>query len=97
MPFRIFAGLSIVVLILSACTLFESPATRAMRNTPDYRAGYSDGCATAEMAGRGARIRDEESYRTIRAYSLGWNTGNQVCRTGSPAQPASGPFPEPTP
>jgi len=37
----------LLILPLVACGLFESRQTRALRKTPDYRAGYQDGCNSA--------------------------------------------------
>lgn len=87
---------------LSAC---ESAADRATRNTPDYKAGYSDGCTSA--GGQGAdmsansRVRDEASYQANRAYRTGWDTGFNACRSfqgpaSAPPTPGQGPIPDPT-
>ena len=97
MSFRLYIVLIATSLLLAACGLFESSEMRAMRNTPDYKAGYSDGCASANKTAGSRTIRDENAYRTDRAYSLGWNTGVQMCRTSFPSSPGAGPFAEPTP
>lgn len=96
MSFRIPVALTLAALLLSACSMFESSATRAMRTTPDYRAGYSDGCASANRPTGTSVSRDDNAYKTNRAYSFGWNTGFQMCRTSFPT-PGAGPFAEPTP
>ena len=50
-------------LALSGC---ETRADRAMKNSPDYKAGYSDGCASAGSPGANmrdsGRVRDEQAY-----------------------------------
>jgi hypothetical protein len=98
-------ALSCLILCLSlcGCGLFESPAQRAMRNSPDYKAGYSDGCASASTSGANPRdtslVRDEEAYRTIPAYRSGWGTGFNGCRLYQPSAglpvPGRGPVANP--
>lgn len=100
-----FAALFLLGLTLAACT---SASDRALRKSPDYRAGYSDGCASA--AGPGAnmrdtgRMRDEQAYKANRAYSVGWDTGFNTCRNntqsaggGMPSLPGQGPIADPHP
>lgn len=106
MPFLRFAGPVAAVLLLglslSSC---ESAADRAMKKSPDYKAGYSDGCASAGTPGANMRanggVRDEQAYQANRAYSTGWDTGFHACRSyqapgGMPAAPGQGPIPDPT-
>jgi hypothetical protein len=95
--------LNCVVLALLAagvcgCTMFESRETRLLRQSPDYKAGYSDGCATASAAGTAgatsrAPIRDDTAFRTNRAYNMGWSAGRGMCRTTVAAPPGGGPLP----
>jgi hypothetical protein len=93
---------------LGACSLFLSKETRALRKSPDYRVGYQDGCNSAY--GQGADksqdanfVRDEEAYRTNKAYRTGWGMGRNACRstgyTGTPSQtsPGAGPIRDPYP
>ena len=107
MPAPFALRLSVFLLagvVLSACA---SPSDRALRKSPDYRAGYSDGCASAagpgaNMRGNG-RVRDEAAYKTNRAYGAGWDTGFNTCRNyqspggGMPSMPGQGPIPDPHP
>jgi hypothetical protein len=72
-------------LALSACA---SATDRALKNSPDYKAGYSGGCASAN--------------RGNRAYSAGWDTGFHACgisqsSRGMPSMPGQGPIPDPNP
>jgi hypothetical protein len=70
-------------LALSGCGLFPSAADRAMQKTPDFRAGYGDGCAAASTTGANPRegpYRDESLYSTSKAYRTGWGNGFAVCR-----------------
>ena len=87
---------------LSGC---ESASDRALKKSPDYKAGYSDGCASANGPGANMRdnghVRDEQAYRGNRAYSSGWDTGFHACHisqssAGMPSMPGQGPIPDPT-
>jgi hypothetical protein len=102
---RLFSRLAALaaVLALLGC---ESAADRALKKTPDYRAGYSDGCASAGTQGANPRdtapLRDEQAYRTNRAYRTGWGTGFNGCRTyqpdgNMPPPPGRGPIADPNP
>ena len=84
----------------------ESASDRALRKTPDFKAGYSDGCASAGTQGANMRdtepVRDEESYRSNRAYHAGWGTGFNACRSYQPSGnmpplPGRGPIGDPHP
>jgi hypothetical protein len=87
---------------LSAC---ESASDHVLRNSPDYKAGYSDGCTSAGTQGANMRDtspqRDEEAYRANPAYRTGWGTGFNTCRgyqSGNmPPPPGQGPIPDPNP
>ena len=74
------AALAALVLLFGC----ESAADRALKKSPDFKAGYSDGCASAGTQGANMRdtepVRDEESYRANRAYHAGWGTGFNACR-----------------
>lgn len=83
-----------LLLPLAACS---SAADRALRNSPDYRAGYSDGCASASLNGANPResgpTRDEEAYRANQAYRRGWGAGFGTCRQmAMPQSPGGGPM-----
>ncbi len=98
-----------LLLPLSACGLFMSKETRALRKTPDYRAGYQDGCSSAQGPGADKSrdadmVRDDEAYRTNKAYRTGWGMGRSACRstgyTGGAlpgTTPYSGPVRDPIP
>ena len=88
---------------LAAC---ESTADRALKKSPDYQAGYSDGCSSAGTRGANmrdsGRVRDEQAYRGNRAYNVGWDTGFNACRsyqspTNMPPMPGQGPIADPHP
>ncbi|MBS0472261.1 MAG: hypothetical protein JSR60_14410 [Proteobacteria bacterium] len=75
-----FAALA---LALSGCIFFESPRERAMRKDPNFQAGYSDGCATANARGtdyrEGGQVRDDQLFATSKPYRAGWSAGYSAC------------------
>jgi hypothetical protein len=82
----------------------ESAADRALRKSPDFKAGYSDGCASAGTQGANMRdtapVRDDEAFHSNDAYHAGWGTGFNACRNYQPAgnmppPPGQGPIPDP--
>ena len=79
--FRI--GLSVLLAIsLSGCIFFETRQMRAMRNDPNFKAGYSDGCASANARGTsftGSTIRDDAAFKTSEPYRAGWSSGYSTC------------------
>ena len=101
-----FTSRLIVFLVLGvALASCESAADRTMRKSPDYKAGYSEGCASAGAPGANmrdtSRVRDEQAYRSNRAYNAGWDTGYHACGVsqssrGMPPMPGQGPIPDPT-
>ena len=102
MPFRLLVLAA--ALFLSGCGVFSSRADRALRASPDFKAGYNDGCASAGNQGANPRedstIRDGSAYETNKAYRAGWGTGFNTCRNysmpGGPVGPGSG-LPGPRP
>jgi hypothetical protein len=71
-------------------------------NSPDFKAGYSDGCASASLQGADKRedslTRDDAAYRTNKDYRSGWGQGFGSCRSMSaPSSPGAGPFGGQTP
>ena len=93
---------------LGACALFPSKAERALRRSPDYKAGYQDGCNSAWSPDANKRhddtiVRDDQMYKNSKAYHIGWDKGLNVCRnTGSasgmpPGAVPSGPIPDQNP
>ena len=70
------------LLPLAACT------SAALRKSPDFKAGYSDGCASASMQGANKRetgfTRDDSAYQSNKAYRSGWGSGFGACRQMTP-------------
>jgi hypothetical protein len=75
--------LALACVTLSGCVLFSSPADRAIRNSPSFKDGYADGCASGQQQGadfRGNPVRDDTLYDTDQVYRTGWASGYQTCR-----------------
>ena len=94
----------LLILPLAACMTSRE---RSLRKSPDYRAGYQDGCNSAAPPGANKRadndiVRDDASYKTNAAYHLGWNKGLGACRAAENggrgadpnASPNAGPIPD---
>ncbi len=82
--FTIRALAVLLSLTLAGCIFFETPRQRAMRNDPNFRAGYSDGCASANARGsnvRGDTVRDDAAYAASQPYRAGWSAGFSSCNT----------------
>jgi hypothetical protein len=96
---------AIATVSLSGCGfLFETRGERAMRNTPNFKSGYADGCATANAQGVNYgrdTTRDTQLYQTDKAYRAGWAAGVSSCRAnlaaGQPGTPPQGPIPDTNP
>ena len=102
-PLRIFVVV-LVALSLAGCgILFPSARQRAEKNSPSFRNGYSDGCASASAEGKDYRhniVRDEATYASDKVYRAGWASGHYNCRnmsSGIPAPPGVGPIPDNNP
>jgi hypothetical protein len=88
-------------LTLAGCgILLPSSRDRAAKNTPGFKAGYSDGCASATIQDtnyRADQIRDDNLYKTDKHYRSGWSSGFYNCRTNNShpvTNPNSGPIPD---
>jgi hypothetical protein len=91
------AALMGLVSVVAAGCIFPSARDKALRRTPSFRAGYSDGCAAATAQGSNYRegpYRDEALYQSDEAYRAGWSNGFGTCR---PAQPGNSPLPGASP
>jgi hypothetical protein len=98
----------LLILPLAACGLFQSRETRALRKTPDYRAGYQDGCNSAYSPDANKRhddtiVRDDTQYKNNKGYRMGWDRGLNACRSTGyaggalPGTVPSGPIPDQNP
>lgn len=95
----------VAALALTGCGIFfPSAKMRAAKNTPGFKAGFSDGCASATTQGAidsGNRVRDAAAYESDKNYRSGWASGYTNCRTSNtPPQSApgsAGPIPDQNP
>ena len=88
--------------LLSACIFFEGPEARQLEKSPNYKQGYSDGCATVSSHSANYReqtdFRDRALFRTDKAYRAGWSSGYTACRPMTAnSGPQSGPIADPYP
>jgi hypothetical protein len=88
--------------VLSGCIFFEGPVNRKLEKSPNFKAGYSDGCATVSGGTANFRehsdVRDQALFRTDKAYRAGWSAGYTACRPVNAAStPQSGPIADPYP
>jgi hypothetical protein len=96
-------GALFACVLLSGCIFFETPAERATVKSPDYQAGYSDGCASASAAGtdyrHGDNVRDDALYASSKPYRAGWAAGYATCNTtrGGTSNPDYGGMPSTKP
>ena len=89
-----------LLVFLTGC---QTRNDRALARSPDYKAGYSDGCASADsrganMRGKDGVIRDDAAFRANKAYRSGWGLGFSACRTSQPGgnpMPGRGPIADP--
>lgn len=99
MPYKAAFALFFLV-FLGGC---ETRADRALARSPDYKAGYSDGCASAGSRGANMRwsdgvTRDDAAFRGNKAYRSGWGLGFSACRSSQPGgneMPGRGPIADP--
>jgi hypothetical protein len=77
-------GISVLAMAaLGGCAVFGGPADRALRRTPDFRAGYSDGCAAATAQSANPRDQRTSLAGETLAYRRGYADGVSACRRGA--------------
>lgn len=75
--------ISLAAFTLGGCAVFGGPGDRALRRSPNFRAGYSDGCAAATAQSANPRDAKDTLAGEDRIYKRGYATGFQSCRNGS--------------
>jgi hypothetical protein len=97
----VLAVVAASALSLAGCgILFPSAKMRATKNTPGFRAGFTDGCAAASAAAASdttGTVRDQRSYDTDKSYRAGWASGLANCRTQNSPSPDKSPVPDNSP
>jgi hypothetical protein len=98
------AAACLAALTLAGCgILFPSAREKAAKNTPNFKSGYSDGCASATQQDTNYRadmVRDQPLYDSDKDYRAGWGSGFYNCRTNvthNAVQPGVGPIPDNSP
>jgi hypothetical protein len=74
-----------VVLWLAGCATAPPPSAgqpdvNLAGFPPEFRAGYSDGCASVNAP----RRRDEARFKADANYAQGWRDGYDICRRRRP-------------
>jgi len=88
--------------VAAGCIFFPSAKDKALRATPSFKEGYSDGCAAATTQSSNYRegpYKDQALYQSDEAYRAGWGNGYQACRPqqNQGLTPGSNPVPQPIP
>lgn len=88
--------------LVSGCIFFPSAQDKALRRTPSFKEGYSDGCAAASTQSSNYRegpYKDQVLYQSDTAYRAGWGNGYQTCRSPQDLgqMPGQNPVPQPLP
>jgi hypothetical protein len=96
--------LALAAFCLAGCgILFPTARDRAAKNSPSFKSGYSDGCASATIQDTNYRkdtVRDEALYKSDKLYRSGWSSGFTNCRTNQThgaTTPNAGPIPDNNP
>jgi len=78
---QMILGISAVagLLLVNGCTASSDPTPL---QTPDFRVGMEDGCATA----KGEYSKNSERFRTNRDYHEGWFYGRRKCNPSDAKQ-----------
>ncbi|MBV8976977.1 MAG: hypothetical protein JO261_11875 [Alphaproteobacteria bacterium] len=86
---------------LAGCVILGTKADRKVQNSPSFRTGYDDGCASATNEGanmrRGDIVRDDALYEADGAYRAGWANGHASCARMAPPGQSRGPLSDPMP
>jgi hypothetical protein len=94
---RAFCVILLATLTLGGCAVFGGANDRALRRTPSFRAGYSDGCAAATAQTANPRDDKDTLAGEDRIYKRGYAMGYQSCqqRSQAPVGAPTGGLPNP--
>lgn len=69
-----------VVLLFFGCAQHQaatrSPGVNLSGFSAEFKAGYTDGCASVG----GSRTRDDERFKSDMRYARGWQDGYAICK-----------------
>ena len=71
----------LILIAAAGCATQSQPPAPAINLSgfpPEFRQGYTDGCASTQAGA--ARKRDEASYKSDANYAQGWRDGYDICR-----------------
>jgi hypothetical protein len=85
MPKTIAMAILLLALVLGGCAVFGSSADRALRRSPSFKAGYSDGCAAATAPTSNPRDSRDTLAGEDKIYRRGYAMGYQSCHQKPPA------------
>ena len=100
---RALVLIALAVALAGCGILLPTARDRAAKNTPGFKAGYTDGCASATIQDTNYRkdtVRDDEMYKNDAHYRSGWASGFYNCRTNqthTAQTPNVGPIPDNNP
>lgn len=94
---KAFGVISLAMFTLGGCAVFGSSNDRALRRTPSFRAGYSDGCAAASAQTANPRDDKDTLAGEDKIYKRGYAMGYQSCqhRSSAPVGAPAGGLPNP--
>jgi hypothetical protein len=95
MPKKIFVVM-LALLTIGGCAVFGGRSDRALRRSPNFRAGYSDGCAAATAQTANPRDDKDTLSGEDKLYKRGYAMGYQSCsqKPGAYGAPVGG-LPQP--
>ena len=72
----------LALLVTALTSLAACAGTHANTDSPDYGAGYSDGCSTGQSRGSYPPqpvVRDNHAFENSADYKAGWRAGYNAC------------------
>jgi hypothetical protein len=81
------SSLSRIAVVMLAIAVAACAGANVNADSPVYRQGFDDGCATAtnqDRPGQGKPMRDAGLYESDSNYRAGYTSGLAMCRMGPP-------------
>ncbi|HEY8949356.1 MAG TPA: hypothetical protein VIM56_10770 [Rhizomicrobium sp.] len=77
---RKICAVSLAALTLAGCAVFGGRADKALRRSPSFKAGYSDGCSAATAQTANPRDDKDTLAGEDKLYRRGYAMGFQSCQ-----------------